>query len=136
MPSAHVAQLLGALDEISHPVYQGLVNLSALANALELKVDDLFPIVEALQLLDLAQTAGGDIRLTRHGEAFLAADIQHRKIIFGEHLLKRGVPLAGHICRGDRRTARPARAREPLLRELEDFLTEDEAKRVLQAIVD
>ena len=43
LPSAHVAQLLGALDEISHPVYQGLVNLSALANALELKVDDLFP---------------------------------------------------------------------------------------------
>lgn len=135
LPSAHVAQLLGALDEISHPVYQGLVNLSALANALELKVDDLFPIVEALQLLDLAQTAGGDIRLTRHGEAFLAADIQHRKIIFGEHLLKR-VPLAGHICRviDERPGQRAPESR--FLRELEDFLTEDEAKRVLQAIVD
>ena len=98
LPSAHVAQLLGALDEINHPVYQGLVNLSALANALELKVDDLFPIVEALQLLDLAQTAGGDIRLTRHGEAFPG----RRHPAPQDHLWRafvEAVPLAGHICR-------------------------------------
>ena len=135
LPSVHVAQLLGVLDEISHPIHQGLVNLSALANALNLKVDDLFPIVEASQLLDFAQIADGDIRLTRHGEAFLAADIQRRKIIFGEHLLKR-VPLAGHICRviDERPGQRAPESR--FLRELEDFLTEDEAQRVLQVIVD
>ncbi len=135
LPSAHVAQLLGVLDEINHPTHQGSADLSALADALNLKVDDLFPIIEALQLLDFAQVTDGDIRLTRHGEAFLAADIQRRKMIFGEHLLKR-VPLAGHICRViDERPGQRAPASR-FLRELEDFLTEDEADRVLQVIVD
>lgn len=135
LPSAQVAQLLGALDEISHPTHAGHVDLPALADALKLKVDDLFPILEALQLLDFAQIAGGDIRLTLHGQAFLDADIQRRKMIFGEHLLKR-VPLAGHICRviDERPNQRAPESR--FLRELEDSLSEDEAERVLQVIID
>lgn len=135
LPSAQVAQLLGVLDEINHPAHRGLADLSALADALELEVDDLFPILEALQLLDFAQVAGGDIRLTPHGQAFLDADIQRRKVIFGEHLLKR-VPLAGHICRviDERPNQRAPESR--FLRELEDYLSEDEAGRVLQIIID
>ena len=135
LPSAHVAQLLGVLDEISHPVHQGHADLSALADALELEVDDLFPILEALQLLDFAQVADGDIRLSPHGQAFLDADIQRRKMIFGEHLLKR-VPLAGHICRviDERPGQRAPESR--FLRELEDSLSEAEAERVLQVIID
>lgn len=134
LPSAQVAQLLGALDEINHPTHQGHADLAELANALNLKVDDLFPIIEALQLLDFAQITGGDIRLSPHGQAFLDADIQRRKMIFGEHLLRR-VPLAGHICRVI--DARPnQRAPESrFLRELEDHLSENEAERVLQVIV-
>ncbi|MFO1422893.1 MAG: nitrate/sulfonate/bicarbonate ABC transporter ATP-binding protein [Candidatus Competibacteraceae bacterium] len=135
LPSAHVAQLLGVLDEIDHPAHRGLADLSVLADALELEVDDLFPIIEALQLLDFAQVAEGDIRLTPHGQAFLDADIQRRKMIFGEHLLRR-VPLAGHICRviDERSNQRAPESR--FLRELEDYLTEDEAERVLQIIID
>ncbi len=135
LPSAHVAQLLGVLDEISHPAYQGLADLSALANALELEVDDLFPILEALQLLDFAQVADGDIHLTLHGQACLDADIQRRKVIFGEHLLKR-VPLASHVCRviDERSNQRAPESR--FLRELEDHLSEDEAERVLQVMID
>ncbi len=135
LPSVQVAQLLGVLDEISHPVHGGHADLSALADALELEVDDLFPILEALQLLDFAQIAGGDIDLNSHGQAFLDADIQRRKMIFGEHLLKR-VPLAGHICRviDERPSQRAPESR--FLRELEDYLSEDEAERVLQVIID
>ncbi len=135
LPSAHVAQLLGVLDEINHPTHGDHAGLPALADALELKVDDLFPILEALQLLDFAQVADGDARLTPHGQAFLDADIQRRKMIFGEHLLRR-VPLAGHICRviDERPNQRAPESR--FLRELEDSLSEDEAERVLQVIVD
>ena len=135
LPSAHVAQLLGVLDEISHPAHAGRVDLPVLADALELEVDDLFPILEALQLLDFAQVAGGDIHLSPHGQAFLDADIQRRKMIFGEHLLKR-VPLAGHICRviDERPNQRAPESR--FLRELEDSLSEAEAERVLQMIID
>jgi len=135
LPSAHIAQLLGVLDEISHPTHEGQADLAALADALELEVNDLFPILEALRLLDFARVAEGDIRLTAHGQAFLDADIQRRKMIFGEHLLHR-VPLAGHICRviDERPNQRAPESR--FLRELEDSLSEDEAERVLQVITD
>ena len=135
LPSAQVAQLLGVLDEINHPTHRGRADLAALADALELEVDDLFPIIEALQLLEFAEVAEGDIRLTPHGQAFIDADIRRRKMIFGEHLLRR-VPLAGHICRviDERPSQRAPESR--FLRELEDYLTEDEAERVLQAIID
>jgi NitT/TauT family transport system ATP-binding protein len=135
LPSVQVAQLLGVLDEINHPTHHGLADLSALADALELQVDALFPILEALELLDFAQVAEGEVRLTTHGRAFLDADIQRRKMIFGEHLLKR-VPLAGHICRviDERPSQRAPESR--FLRELEDALSEDEAERVLQVITD
>ena len=134
LPSAYVAQLLGVLNEINHPTHQGHAHLPMVADALKLKVDDLFPIIEALQLLDFAQVAEGDIRLTPHGQAFLDADIQRRKMIFGEHLLKR-VPLAGHICRviDERPHQRAPESR--FLRELEDSLSEAEAERVLQVII-
>lgn len=135
LPSAHVAQLLGVLDEINHPTHAGHVELPVLADALELAVNDLFPLLEALQLLDFARVAEGEVCLTPHGQAFLDADIQRRKMIFGEHLLRR-VPLAGHICRviDERPSQRAPESR--FLRELEDALSEDEAERVLQVIVD
>ncbi len=135
LPSAHVAQLPGVLDEINHPTHEGHVDLPALADALKLKVDELFPILEALQLLDFAQVAEGDIRLTPHGQAFLDADIQRRKMIFGEHLLRR-VPLAGHICRVIDERPNQRAPESHFLRKLEDSLSEDEAERVLQVIVD
>lgn len=135
LPSVHVAQLLGVMDEINHPTHQGLADLPTLADALELGTDDLLPLLEALQLLDFAQIVGGDIRLSPHGQAFLDADIQRRKMIFGEHLLRR-VPLASHICRviDERPNQRAPESR--FLRELEDYLSEDEAERVLQIIID
>lgn len=135
LPSAHVAQLLGVLDEINHPAHEGHVDLSSLADALKLKVDELFPILEALQLLDFARVAGGEVRLTPHGRAFLDADIQRRKMIFGEHLLRR-VPLAGHICRVIDERPNQHAPDSRFLHELEDSLSEDEAERVLQVIID
>jgi NitT/TauT family transport system ATP-binding protein len=135
LPSVQVAQLLGVMDEINHPTHQGLADLPALADTLELGTDDMLPLLEALQLLDFAQISGGDVRLSPHGQALLDADIQRHKVIFGEHLLKR-VPLAGHICRViDERPSRRA-PESRFLRELVDYLSEDEAERVLQVIID
>jgi len=56
-------------------------------------------------------------------------------VVFGEHLLKR-VPLAAHIRRvlDERPSQRAPSSR--FLRELEDYLSEEEAGRVLEVIVD
>jgi NitT/TauT family transport system ATP-binding protein len=135
LPSITVGRLAGVLEEINQPPNAGRVTLPALAETLQLEVDDLFPILEALELLDFAHVTGQEVQLTRHGQAFAEADILARKVIFGEHLLKR-VPLAAHIRRvlDERPGSRAPRSR--FLRELEDYLSEDEAERVFTVIID
>lgn len=82
------------LEEINQPANAGSVDLPVLAETMQMEADNLLPILEALELLDLVTVAGRRVTLTRHGRAFAEADIQQRKVIFGEHLLRR-VPLAG-----------------------------------------
>jgi NitT/TauT family transport system ATP-binding protein len=135
LPNVFVAQMTGVIDQIEQQGENGQAELPDLAEALHFEVDDLFPIVDALDLLDLAHVSGRTIALTRHGRAFAEADILRRKEIFGEHLLKR-VPLAAHIRRvlDDRPSQRAPEQR--FLRELEDFLSEEEAQRVLSVVID
>lgn len=135
LPPARVAHLLGALEAIQRIHRQGRTDLPALASVLQWAANDLLPILEALQLLDFAQVTEGNIHLTPHGEAFLDADIQRRKAIFGEHLLHR-VPLANHICRVIDEQPNQRAPQSRFLRELEKSLSEDEAERVLQVIID
>jgi NitT/TauT family transport system ATP-binding protein len=135
LPNVFVAQMTGVIDQIEQQGENGQAELPDLAEALHFEVDDLFPIVDALDLLDLAHVSGRTIALTRHGRAFAEADILRRKEIFGEQLLKR-VPLAAHIRRvlDDRPSQRAPEQR--FLRELEDFLSEEEAQRVLSVVID
>ena len=136
LPSVFVAQLEGVLDQIQQIEHEGGgAELPALAEALHFEIDDLFPIIDALELLDLAVVTGRTILLTRHGRAFIEADILRRKEIFGGHLLKR-VPLAAHIRRVlDERPSQRA-PEQRFLRELEDYMSEEEAQRVLSVVID
>ena len=135
LPGAGVQQMLGVLEKLNQPGAAGSIELPVLADEMQMEVDDLFPILEALELLDFARTAERRVELTAHGKGFVEADIQRRKVIFGEHLLRR-VPLAAHIRRvlDERSSARARHTR--FLHELEDFLTEAEAGRVLDVITD
>jgi len=135
LPNVSIAQFAGVLEEINQPANAGRALLPQLAETMQLEVDDLFPILEALELLDFARVSGQEVAITRHGQAFAEADILARKVMFGEHLLKH-VPLAAHIRRilDERPGSRAPHSR--FLRELEDYLTEDEAERVLTVMID
>lgn len=135
LPSVTIAHLAGVLEEIDQPAHAGSADLPSLAEAMQMEVDDLFPILEVLELLDFARVSGGKITLTPQGKVFVEADIQRRKVLFGEHLLKR-VPLTAHIRRvlDDRPSQTAPESR--FLRELEDHLSEEEAQRVLSVVID
>jgi len=135
LPTAAVGAMGGVLETIEHAGENGAIELPALAEALQMEVDDLFPLLEALALLDFAHAAGQRVELTRHGHGFVEADILRRKMIFGEHLLQR-VPLAAHIRRVlDERIGGHA-PKSRFQRELEDSLAEEEAERVLAVVTD
>jgi NitT/TauT family transport system ATP-binding protein len=134
LPDAAVQQLSGLVDTLKEPPYSGRADLPQLADGENLVMDELFPLIELLQLLGWAHVSGGDIDLTGGGRAYAAADMLTRKQLFADALLKH-VPLAAHIRRVlDERPGHRAPAAR-FLRELEDHLSEEEAERVLDTVI-
>ncbi|MFI5400176.1 MAG: AAA-associated domain-containing protein [SAR324 cluster bacterium] len=134
LPGVSTSQMTGLLEALAVPPYNGRADLPQIAEALQMEVDDLFPIVEALQLVGFADVAHGDIQLTPAGKAFVDADNDQRKRIFAEHL-SRLVGLARHIRQVlDERPGHKA-PRVRFLAELEDHLSEDEAEKALDIVI-
>lgn len=134
LPQVGVSEITGFLDTLNSSDYQHKVDLPELANDLNLDVDKLFLMTEALEILHFADVSKGDIELTRAGKHFSEADILERKQIFATHLM-RYVPLARHIRRVlDERPEHRA-SEDRFLRELEDHLSEDAAEEVLETVI-
>jgi NitT/TauT family transport system ATP-binding protein len=134
LPDASVQQLSGLIDNLAEPAFGGRADLPRLADLVGLATDELFPLIEALQLLGFAHVSGGDIELTIAGRGYAEADMLARKQLFAEALLKH-IPLAAHIRRVlDERPGHRAPAAR-FLRELEDHLSEEEAERVLATVI-
>jgi NitT/TauT family transport system ATP-binding protein len=134
LPSASIQQLVALLDAIVEPPYAGRADLPYLAEHEHVDDEQLFVLIEALQLLSFAQVAGGDIWTTPIGKAFAEADLQERKRIFSEQLL-RTVPLAAHIRKVlDERPWHSA-PEGRFLAELEDYLSEEEAREVFDTVI-
>jgi NitT/TauT family transport system ATP-binding protein len=134
LPDAAVQQLSGLIERLTEPPYNGRADLPHLADEENLVVDELFPLIEFMQILGWAQVSGGDIDLTPAGRAYADAEMLPRKQMFADALLKH-VPLAAHIRRVlDERPGHRAPAAR-FLRELEDHLSEEEAERVMETVI-
>ncbi|MFB9834569.1 ABC transporter ATP-binding protein [Actinoallomurus acaciae] len=89
LPAASVDGVAG-LSEILRR-HDGHLDIADLADELGLEVDDLLPLVDALELLGFAMLEGGHLTLSEEGLAFSAADVQESKKIFATAALE--VPL-------------------------------------------
>ncbi len=126
--------LAGLVETLAAPPYSGRADLPALAGVLQLELDELLPMGEALQLLGLGVLEEGDLRLSDRGRLFVEADTDARKEIFGA-ALKASVPLVVQIRRVlDERPAHRAAAVR-FRDELEDFMSPDYADQTLAAAI-
>jgi NitT/TauT family transport system ATP-binding protein len=133
LPRASVSQMTGLLERLSGPAYEGRAELGQLATALTMEVDDLFPIAEALHMLEFAELSEGSLKVTAAGRAFASCGVEERKRLFREHLL-RFIPLAAHVRRvlDEREIHRAPRIR--FVSELEDHLMPREAAATLRVL--
>lgn len=135
LPEASIAEVTGLLETLNTPENNGKMDLPDVADTLMLDIDELFPLTELLEILQLATVSKGDITITEAGKDFVEADIQERKKNFSA-LLKRHVPLARYIYDQLIRHPRHRALEENFLSLLEDYLTEQEADRVLQTVIE
>jgi NitT/TauT family transport system ATP-binding protein len=114
--------------------YRGRADLPDLAEYQSLALDDLFVLLDGMQLLGLAQVGGGDVELTAAGKAFSNAEMDERKRIFRNNLV-RNVPLAAHIAKVLQERPNHRAPASRFLTELEDHLSEDYASDTLDRII-
>ena len=134
--SPHVSTNLmaGLLETLAAPPYNGRADLPALAGALQLELDDLLPLGEALQTVRLATLEEGDIMLTANGRKFVQADTDERKQLFAA-ALRAHVPLVAMIRQvlEERWNHRASAVR--FRDELEDYMSPDYAEDTLRTAI-
>ncbi|HEX4302905.1 MAG TPA: nitrate/sulfonate/bicarbonate ABC transporter ATP-binding protein [Rhizomicrobium sp.] len=134
MTHASPNTISGLIEAVAAAPYSGKADLPDIASDLQMEIDELFPVAEALQLLRLGDLEGGDLKLSHMGKRFADAELNERKEIFSRALIGH-VPLAAHIRRVlDERTSHTA-PRRRFVDELEDHMTEDAADETLRTVV-
>ena len=134
LPPIGTNELAGLLETLAASPYDGKADLPKIAEALQMDGEELFPMAETLQLLRLAEVDEGDIRLSEPGRRFVESEVDVRKRLFGEHLVKY-VPLATVIKRTlDERSTHRASFTH-FTEELHEFMSEDAAETTLRAVI-
>jgi NitT/TauT family transport system ATP-binding protein len=134
LPRVSPNVLAGLMETLAGEPYHGHADLPPLAASLQMEIDDLFPVLETLQLLRFAEVAEGDVRLTEAGMRFARADLDEGKRLFAQHLITY-VPLAAHVKRVlDERESHRAPASR-FRDELEDSMSEEQAEDTLRAVI-
>ncbi|WED42727.1 AAA-associated domain-containing protein [Legionella cardiaca] len=133
LPDVEPSELSGLIETMKS--FEERIDLPELADELMMNIDDLFPILETLEILGFAKVSDGDIQLSELGKQFSEADLQARKQVFAKCLLEK-VPLARYIRRVLDEKIGHRVSEERFLSKLEDYLSEKEADRVLRTMID
>ena len=134
LPRVSANLMAGLIEAVAGAPYNGKADLPVIASQLQMEVDDLFPVAEALQLLRFAEVEGGDIKLTDVGKQFAGAGVDDRKKLFQRQLLDH-VPLAAHIRRVLQERANHTAPRSRFRDELQDHMTADSTLHTLRSVI-
>jgi NitT/TauT family transport system ATP-binding protein len=133
LPAATVGGLAGLLEILE--AAGGKADLPELARDLVFEVDDLLPLVDAAQLLGLADVHDADIELTKIGREFVAADILTSKQLFAGQAKERA-PLVRSICKALASTKDGTLDERFFLDLLRRGFSEEEAREQLDTAID
>jgi NitT/TauT family transport system ATP-binding protein len=134
LPRVSANLMAGLIEAVAGAPYHGKADMPVIASALQMEVDELFPVAETLQLMRFAEVEGGDIKLTETGKQFADAGVDDRKRLFQRQLMNY-VPLAAHIGRVLQERASHTAPKSRFLDELEDHMATEDAEQTLRAIV-
>jgi NitT/TauT family transport system ATP-binding protein len=133
LPHVSVGQVTGLVERLHADGDR--VDIYALGRELQMEVDDLLPLVQAIDMLGLGDIEAGDVYLTPAGVHFAEAGVLEEKEVFREQV-RAQVQLIRSIL--TELVASPAgRVREEtILKQLEDCFSADEAQRQLATAID
>ena len=133
LPHARPGGMAGLLEFLNER--GGKEDLYHLAEDLLMEVDDLFPTVEEAALLGFVKSTEGDLEVTPEGKAFAEAEIEARKKMFRDAIL-RNVPLMQQIRTALDRKADGAVPLEFFRDVLDEHFSRDEVETQIETVLD
>jgi NitT/TauT family transport system ATP-binding protein len=110
-------------------------DLYHLGRDLQLEVDELLPLVDAADLLELADPREGDLVLTEIGKRFAEADVLEEKQVFRQQALAR-IGLLRRIVADLEQDEDYTVSEERYLSQLQAHFSEDEARAQMETVID
>ncbi|HEY4387749.1 MAG TPA: nitrate/sulfonate/bicarbonate ABC transporter ATP-binding protein [Ktedonobacteraceae bacterium] len=133
LPHVSIGSVIGLVERVA--ARDGREDLYQLGRELQMEVDDLLPLVDAADLLDLADTDEGDLVLTETGKRFAEAGVLEEKLVFRKQALAR-VGMLGQIMADLEREPAHTVSEEPYLHQLQEHFSDDEAWAQLETLID
>jgi NitT/TauT family transport system ATP-binding protein len=132
LPHVAIGDVTGLVELVE--TRGGREDLYQLGRHLHLEVDDLLPIVEATDILDLAETEEGDLVLTPAGQRFAEAGVLEEKKVFREQALAH-IALLRQIVHTLEGAPGHTLPEEYFLSLMEEHFDEDEAQEQLDTAI-
>jgi NitT/TauT family transport system ATP-binding protein len=110
-------------------------DMYVLGHDLQMEVDDLLPLIQAVDLLNLGNIEAGDVYLSTEGIRFAEAGVLESKLVFRDQAVKY-VQLIRYILNTLESSPNHRLRWDAALRELEGCFSKDEAERQLDTAID
>ena len=133
LPHAEIGDVIGLIERVH--AEDDREDLYQLGRDLHLEVDDLLPLVDAADLLDLADPQEGDLVLTEVGKRFAEAGVLEEKQIFREQALQR-VGMLRQIVHDLQQNTEHIVQEDHYLEQLKQHFSDDEAWAQLETVID
>ncbi|QHI95566.1 ATP-binding cassette domain-containing protein [Aristophania vespae] len=134
LPDLSIETLAGLIEVLGNEPFSAHADLPELAQRLQMTLDDLLPLGETLQLLELAELEDGDIILTHRGRLFVEGDADARRDIMRTALLH-ALPLLRHIRNILDERSNHSLSAEPIRALLEKTMSENYARQTLNTVI-
>lgn len=132
LPHARPGGIAGLLELLID--HQGRADIYRLADDLAFEIDDLFPIVEAAQLLGFLRVEEGDAAITPTGNEYAESEILRQKELFRKAAVEH-VLLLRQITRAIENKSDHTVPEEFFLDMLDEQFSEEETRRQLETAV-
>lgn len=134
IPALSMNLMIGMIEAVLAEPYLGRADLPKLAQSLQMELDDLLPIGETLQMLELAELAEGDMIITELGKQLVNAELEDRKDIFRHNIVKNVALVRAIRSVLDERSNHKASA-ERFRDELKDTMSPEYARHTLSTVI-
>lgn len=133
LPHVAIGDVTGLIELVHSKGDQA--DLYQLGRDLHLEADELLPLVDAADLLDLADLKEGDLILTDEGRRFAEADVLEEKQVFRQQALAR-VGMLRCVVEDLEADEDHTISEERYLTQLQEHFSEDEAWTQLETLID